>query len=615
MMDDEQAGDEAFEALLRYMRDSRGFDFTGYKRSSLIRRVQHRMDKLGEQSFEQYLDTLQASADEFSALFNTILINVTTFFRDLPAWEFLKTDVIPGVLAGRGPNDPIRVWSAGCASGEEPYSLAMLLAEALGMDAFTQRVKIYATDVDEHALTQARAASYEASAVESVPSELLERYFDRTAGRYSIRKDVRRAVIFGRNDLVKDAPISRVDLLACRNTLMYMNGETQRGVLSRLHYALAPRGVLFLGHAEMLLSHADRFAPINLEARVFQKATGSHGAVERYDASTAMLRHGELSGLNPVRDLAFRANPVPQIVVTGDDTVAMVNEKAEQIFGLSAGDIGRLLRDLEVSYRPMELRGYLEKVKADRRPALVSDVRWQRIGGETGWYEVHFNPLTDGDNELLGVSVAFFDVTTNKVLVDKVVNANRQLESAYEELQSTNEELETTNEELQSTVEELETTNEELQSTNEELETMNEELQSTNDELHTINDELNFRSAELDAARNFVDSLVDSIHPGMMVVDKEMRVLIWNRGCEELWGLRTDETVGATLPTLDFGLPMEDVKQLIGKAFVDPGSFGEVTIDAINRRGRSLRIRVTCTAFRNSADLINGAVLLMEPQS
>jgi two-component system CheB/CheR fusion protein len=612
---DEQAGDEAFEALLRYMRDSRGFDFTGYKRSSLIRRVQHRMDKLGEESFEQYLDTLQANADEFVALFNTILINVTAFFRDPPAWEFLKTDVIPALLADRGRTDPIRVWSAGCASGEEPYSLAMLLADALGPEAFGRRVKIYATDVDEHALAEARAASYDAKVVESVPGDLLERYFHHTAGRYSFRKDLRRAVIFGRNDLVSDAPISRVDLLACRNTLMYMNGETQRGVLNRLHYALAPHGMLFLGHAETLLSHADRFTPISLDARVFRKATGSHAAADSYDASTAMLRHGELSGLNPIRDLAFRANPVPQIVVTGDDTVAMVNEKAEQIFGLSTRDIGRLLRDLEVSYRPLELRAYIEQAKVDRRPALVPDVRWQRVGGATGWYEVHINPLTDADNGLLGVSVAFFDVTTNKTLVDKIVDANKQLEGAYEELQSTNEELETTNEELQSTVEELETTNEELQSTNEELETMNEELQSTNDELHTINDELHSRSVELDAARNFVDSLVDSIHLGMTVVDREMRVLIWNRGCEELWGLRTDETVGATLTALDFGLPMGDVKQLVGKAFVDPDAFGEVTVEAINRRGRSSPIRVTCTAFRNSANTIDGAVLLMEPQS
>jgi two-component system CheB/CheR fusion protein len=611
---DEQAGDEAFEALLRYMRDSRGFDFTGYKRSSLMRRVRHRMERIGASSFEQYLDTLQASADEFNELFNTILINVTTFFRDPPAWEFLKSDVIPGLLAGSGPNDPIRVWSAGCASGEEPYSLAMLLAQALGGEAFSQRVKIYATDVDEHALSQARAASYDAKAVESVPKDLLDSCFDRTAGRYNVRKDLRRAVIFGRNDLVRDAPISRVDLLTCRNTLMYMNGETQRGVLKRLHYALSPRGVLFLGHAEMLLSHSDRFTPINLEARMFRKASGSHGAVEKYDPATAMLRQAASSGLNPLGELAFHTNPVPQIVLTSDDTVAMINEKAEQIFGLSARDVGRPLRDLEVSYRPMELRAQIQQVKLNQRPAMVPDVQWQRVSGDNGWYEVHINPLTDNDDAILGISIAFFDVTANKVLVEKVVDAHKQLETAYEELQSTNEELETTNEELQSTIEELETTNEELQSTNEELETMNEELQSTNDELHTINDELQSRSVELDAARTFVDSLVDSIYLGMTVVDKEMRVLIWNRGCEELWGLRTDETVGAALPDLDFGLPMDEVKPLIGKAFVDIDSVAETTVDAISRRGRSLRIRVSCTAFRDSANAINGAVLLMEAQ-
>jgi two-component system CheB/CheR fusion protein len=315
-----------------------------------------------------------------------------------------------------------------------------------------------------------------------------------------------------------------------------------------------------------------------------------------------------------VRELAFHANPVPQIVLTSDDTVAMINEKAEQIFGLSARDIGRPLRDLEVSYRPLELRAQIQQVKLNQRPAMVPDVQWQRAGGDTGWYEVHLNPLTDADDAILGISIAFFDVTANKVLVDKVVDAHKQLETAYEELQSTNEELETTNEELQSTIEELETTNEELQSTNEELETMNEELQSTNDELHTINDELQSRSVELDAARTFVDSLVNSIYLGMTIVDKEMRVLIWNRGCEELWGLRTEETVGAMLPDLDFGLPMAEVKHLIGKAFVDPDSFGDVTVDAINRRGRSLRIRVSCTAFRDSANSINGAVLLMEAQ-
>ena len=607
--------DEAFEALLRYMRDSRGFDFTGYKRTSLIRRVRHRMTQVGYDTFEEYLDVLQASSDEFSALFNNVLINVTSFFRDPAAWEYVAAEVIPHVLTERGPDAPIRVWSAGCASGQEAYTLAMLLAESLGPDAFRQRVKIYATDVDEDALTDARAANYDAKAVESVPAEMLTKYFEQHNGRYTFHKDLRRAVIFGRNDLVKDAPISRVDLLVCRNTLMYMNAETQRNVLGRLHFALAAQGTLFLGHAEMLLSHSDRFAPLNLKHRIFRKAPGSHGGVERYDpAATMYERQSDLAGLTTVRDLAFRANPVAQIVVTGDDTVAMINEQAEILFDLSARDIGRLLRDLEVSYRPVELRAYLEQSKVERRSARIPDVKWQRAGADTVWFEIHVNPLVDGENGLLGTSIVFFDVTATRALLDKVVATNHQLEAAYEELQSTNEELETTNEELQSTVEELETTNEELQSTNEELETMNEELQSTNDELHTINDTLRERSLELDDARTFLDSLLNSVHLGLIVVDREMKVVVWNRGCEELWGLRADEVTGEVVTALDIGLPMDTVRPLIGNAFVDPDNPGESVVEAINRRGRPIRVRVICSGFQTPDVGVSGALLMMDIQ-
>jgi two-component system, chemotaxis family, CheB/CheR fusion protein len=609
----ENTSDESFENLLRYMRDSRGFDFTGYKRTSLMRRVRHRMDQAGCTSFDEYLDLLQASSDEFASLFNTILINVTAFFRDPEAWDFISSDVIPRMLAERGPNDPIRVWSAGCASGQEAYTLSMLLAEVMGPDGFRQRVKIYATDIDEDALAEARSASYDAKAVESVPPDLLARYFERVNGRYVFRKDLRRAVIFGRNDLVKDAPISRVDLLVCRNTLMYLNAETQRNVLGRLHFALGPQGTLFLGHAEMLLSHGDRFTPLNLKHRIFRKAIGTHSGVDRYDPAAAFYdRHGDLPGLTTVRDLAFRASPVAQIVVTGEDTVAMINQQAESIFGLSARDIGRLLRDLEVSYRPVELRAHLEQAKVERRSARIQDVKWLRPGAETVWFEIHINPLIDAENGLLGVSIVFFDVTATRALLDKVVLTNRQLEAAYEELQSTNEELETTNEELQSTVEELETTNEELQSTNEELETMNEELQSTNDELHTINDMLRERSLELDNAKNFLDSLINSVRMGMVVVDREMRVVLWNRGCEELWGLRADEANEAKLTELDMGLPLDTVRPLIGNAFVDPDSSGEAVVDAVNRRGRPARVRVTCTSFRSTEGTVGGALLLME---
>lgn len=394
---------------------------------------------------------------------------------------------------------------------------------------------------------------------------------------------------------------------------MYLNAETQRGVLNRLHFALAPKGALFLGHAEMLLSHGDRFTPLDLKNRIFRKAIGTHTSLDRYDPAAALYeRHGELNGLTTVRDLAFRASPVAQIVVTGDDTVAMINQQAETSFGLSARDIGRLLRDLEISYRPVELRSYIEQAKVERRSARIQDVQWQRAGAEAVWFEIHINPLVDADNGLLGVSIVFFDVTAMRALLDKVVQTNRQLETAYEELQSTNEELETTNEELQSTVEELETTNEELQSTNEELETMNEELQSTNDELHTINDALRERSAELDDSRTFISALVNSIRLGVVVVDREMRVVMWNRGSEELWGLRADETQGVAITSLDIGLPLDDVRPLIGHAFVDPQSSGQVIVNAVNRRGRTARVRVACSSFTSPDDSLRGALLLME---
>jgi two-component system, chemotaxis family, CheB/CheR fusion protein len=608
--------DDSFEALLRYVRDSRGFDFTGYKRTTLMRRVRHRMTHVGHENFDEYLDVLQASSEEFSALFNTILINVTAFFRDPDAWEYIAADVIPRLLAERAPDNPIRVWSAGCAAGQEAYTLAMLLAETLGADSFRRRVKIYATDIDEEALTEARAASYDAKAIESVPTDLLDKYFEQVHGRYIFHKDLRRAVIFGRNDLVKDAPISRVDLLVCRNTLMYMNPETQRTVLGRLHFALGAQGTLFLGHAEMLLSHGDRFMPLNLKQRIFRKVQGPHNGMEPYGLAAAMYeRHDDLPSLNSVRELAFGASPVAQIVVTGDDTVAMINQQAETTFGLSARDIGRLLRDLEVSYRPVELRSYLEQAKVERRSTRIQDVKWQRAEADTIWFEIHINPLVDTQNGVLGISIAFFDVTATRALLDKVVDTNRQLEAAYEELQSTNEELETTNEELQSTVEELETTNEELQSTNEELETMNEELQSTNDELHTINDTLSERSGELDEARTFLHSLVNSVHFGMTVVDREMRVVVWNHGCEELWGLRADEITGEVLTTLDIGLPMDQVRPLIGNAFVDPENPGEVIVDAVNRRGRPTRLRVTCASFQTADGGVTGALLLMDPHA
>ncbi|WP_326950439.1 PAS domain S-box protein [Amycolatopsis sp. NBC_01307] len=612
MTDPGPEADREFESVLTYLKESRGFDFTGYKRTSLMRRVQRRMSQVGAGSFTDYIDQLQVNADEFVALFNTILINVTAFFRDPDAWDYLREQVIPALLAERTPEEPIRVWSAGCAAGQEAYSLAIAFAEAIGVDAFRQRVKIYATDVDEEALGQARQATYTPAELDGVPEDKVEEYFEQYGSRYSFRKDLRRSVIFGRNDLVQDAPISRIDLLVCRNTLMYFNADTQTKILERFHFALAPRGMMFLGKAEMLLSHGRIFEPLDLKRRVFRKVANSPVGYSRFVTyGYPPRRPADVSGLDQLREHAFSASPVAQIVVTGDEVTALINQQAELAFGLSERDIGRKLWDLDVSYRPVALRPYVEQARLERRSLRIKDVEWRRAG-DVVWYEVHVNPLLGKEKSLLGVSVVFHDVSWARLLLTELEHSNRQLESAYEELQSTNEELETTNEELQSTVEELETTNEELQSTNEELETMNEELHSTNDELQTINDALRDRGVELDDLNDFLESVLTSIQAGIVVIDTEMRIKAWNRGAEELWGVRREEAEGTHLLNLDIGLPLAELRPVVRDALADAESQAELTLDAINRRGRAVVVRLMCSALRGADGRSHGALLMME---
>ena len=483
----------SFEKLLHFLRDSRSFDFTGYKRPSLMRRVRHRMHEIGIDSFEDYQDVLQLDPREFTALFNTILINVTSFFRDPDAWEQLRSEILPQVLEASG-GGPLRVWSAGCSAGQEAYSIAMLLHEEMG-SSFRERVKIYATDVDEDALNYARQASYTERETRGLPEANRERYFDLVNGRYVFTPDLRRSVIFGRNDLTSDAPISRIDILSCRNTLMYLNAETQTRVVSRLGFALRQNGVLFIGKAEMLLNHASVFDPIDLKRRFFRRvrvdvAEGAGFGIWGRAGTRALVS----DNATRLRNQLFHTNPVAQIAVGADGRLAMVNQRASAMLGLSDRDLGRPFQDLEISYRPLELRPQLAAVTESRAPVWLRDVEWRRNGPDVVYVDVHLMPLLTSNGEVLGASVSFTDVTRFHQLRVEVETANRQLELAYEELQSTNEELETTNEELQSTVEELETTNEELQSTNEELETINAELQSANDELHTSNEQLRDRT-------------------------------------------------------------------------------------------------------------------------
>jgi len=598
-----------FEALLAYLKASRGFDFAAYKRSSLMRRVMVRMQTIGAPSFAAYLDFLQVDPEEFTRLFNTILINVTSFFRDPANWEYLRDQVVPQLVGPPKSADPVRVWSAGCASGEEAYSVAMLLAEALGVEAFRERVKIYATDVDEEALTHARHGAYGPRAADDVPPPLLARYFELQDEKYVFNKELRRSVIFGRHDLIQDAPISRVDLLVCRNCLMYFNSEAQARILARFHFALAPRGVLFLGKAETLLAQSSTFEPLDVKRRVFVKA--ERQPEMRQSSFTVQNDHEVGRGL---QDAATDVGPVARLLVDRDGVVVHLNQQLRTLFGLTSRDVGRPLQDLELSYRPFELRSGLERAYLERRPTSVVDGRWSGPGGQVVFLDLLVVPLTDAAGELLGASIFFSDVSRQHRLQEEVQRAGQELETALEELQSTNEELETTNEELQSTVEELETTNEELQSTNEELETMNEELQSTNEELQTINEEARDRGDKLGEVNAFLESILTSLRSAVAVVDRDLHVRKWSRRAEDLWGLRSDEVLRKNFLNLDIGLPVDRLRAPVRACLAGEAAALDVTLDATNRRGRSIQVHVTCMPLAPglSEEPPRGVILLME---
>jgi two-component system, chemotaxis family, CheB/CheR fusion protein len=609
---DEPEGPD-FERLLQYLRETRGFDFSGYKRTTLLRRIAKRMTHVHVSDHGAYLDYLQANPDEFAALFNTILINVTSYFRDAEAWDYLQTEILPKIIDGKAPYEPIRVWSAGVASGEEAYSLAMLLSEVLGASEYRERAKIYATDVDEDALTHARQGRATDKDLEEVPADLREKYFEREGDdHYVLRSELRRSIIFGRHDLVQDAPISRIDLLVCRNTLMYFEPEAQARILARLHYALSEKGYLFLGKAEMLIRRDTLFVPVDLKQRIFLKISRPAARDQRIgaaqvpaDAANQSPRQGRL------RELMVDALPVAQLVVDPAGIVIAINERARSLFGLVPADLGRPLQDLEVSYRPIELRSLIDQAYRDRRPVEARDVERRTPNGEAEYFDAKVVQLTDKDGNPLGASIAFTDVTSYNRVNRELERSKQELETTSEELQATNEELETTNEELQSTVEELETTNEELQSSNEELETMNEELESTNTELETINTEMQQRGTQLDHINVFMQEILANVKTGVAVLDRDLRVQLWNHQSEELWGVRAGETVGQPLLALDIGLPVSELVAPINEAIKNADGFREVTVDATNRRGKRFVCRVQCSAMA-AIDGGRGAILLME---
>ncbi|HMC40287.1 MAG TPA: CheR family methyltransferase [Acidimicrobiales bacterium] len=596
------------DALLAYIHERRNFDFRGYKRASLARRVSKRMGQVGADTYERYTEVLEANPGEFADLFNTMMINVTAIRRDPDAWEALAELVIPGLVQGKAPDDPIRVWSAGCASGEEAYSLAVALADAVGDERFRRSVKIYATDADTDALVAARHGRYpEKDLLDGFGEERARQYFEFEGGTGVFRSDLRRSLIFGRHDLVQDPPISRIDLIACRNTLMYFTAEVQLNVLATLHFALNPGGWLFLGKSEALVGRTNLFHVVNLSHRIFRKDGANpdqpgHGTLPQRTTGTNPRMEGGRAA-----DLTLESIGVATVVLDNDMVVLSANREARRLLSIGSSDFGRSLGEAALNLNPADLRSPVDRALRTRQHVIVQDVVCQTRGDAPVVLDVVVAPL-EGQ---AGAAVSFLDVSRYQHLRDDLERSQRELEAAYEGLQSAVEELETTNEELQSTNEELETTNEELHSTNEELETMNEELHSTNEELETINKELRERSAEVQELNEFLESILASLQSAVVVLDPEMWVQAWNRQAEELWGLRRNEVVGQHFLNLDTGFPVDALRSAIRASMAGERAPQHLTVDAVNRRGRLVRCAVNVSGLV-SDEQVKGVLVLMD---
>ncbi len=552
---------DSLKDLLEELAEQRAFDFRGYKRSTLERRFRKRMFHLNMGSYEEYGEYIRRHPEETNELLSTILINVTEFFRDPPAWEVLRSDILPPILKQLKPGSSYRVWSAGCASGEEPYSVAIILAEYFGDRLPEYDIKIYATDIDDEELNIARRGEYSQEALRRLRAEWRDKYFY-GKGAYRINRDLRKLVIFGKSNLAQQAPISHVDLLLCRNVLIYFDSTLQKHILSRLHYALEPGGVLFLGRSESQLTNSTQFQRLNARWRIFRRLSQpaqveirpelGFGEPDRPVDSRSIQE--EVERLEVQQRYLLESLRVGVIILGADDLITQHNAAILSVYGLTASNlVGKRLQDTDIVVRTPEIAGQLQA-------SLVNNesTRFQtrlRVGNDERLLEVVIRPVMSTHGERTGTLIYAEDASVQ----EKLQTTIEELESTTEELQSANEELETTNEELQSTNEELETTNEELQSTNEELETTNEELQSLNEELETTNQELEERTKELDQVNSIYAQTLEKIRLPVMLVSDEGRIEFWNAMALRLFGFKSKPPVELQLEQLPVPEPLRNI--------------------------------------------------------
>lgn len=593
--------ERTLQQIYRILFEEQGIDFSLYKRNTLIRRIERRLAALKIETLSEYLKVLKESKEEVVNLYHDILIGVTSFFRDEESFETLKK-YIEIIINKKEQGEEIRFWSIGCSTGEEAYSIAIILAELLEDKISKYKIKIFATDVDDESLKIARTGIYSETSLENVPKGLIQKYFSVQKNNFEIKKSIRELVIFSKHNIISDSPFLRLDLITCRNLLIYFNQNLQNRFFPIIHYSLKDSGYLFLGKSESVGQHLDLFSLVDKNAKIFKaQFTGIKEPPKLYNYSTSYKNYEEpklKKYKNEEEVLEEKINDAISELVL--DKCVVINSSNDIVYvkgnipflklgqGRMSNNIFKLLSD-ELS---LDLRSCLNEVKKSKTIKLTpfrsitifeSIIRYVRViivpfkdDKSDDWMNVLFFQSEESQN-IKGHVISSSD--ENEVIEKLTLeldstkshlqNVIEELETSYEEMQSLNEELQSSNEELQSSNEELETTNEELQSTNEELQTAYSELrvlyedkEKRTKQLEDLTEKLSMKSEEYRKQKELTEIIIDTATTSIMMVDVNSEITFVNKQVLNLFNMKKTDLLGKKFDSIEIDMQTFDGKKI-----------------------------------------------------
>ncbi|HJV65341.1 MAG TPA: CheR family methyltransferase [Geomonas sp.] len=620
---------EEIGSIFRLLRQSSGIDFSNYKPNTIRRRISRRMVVAKVEKISEYLELLKKNQAEQQALANDLLINVTNFFRDPEIFTLLRERVLPDLLKQKLPGVPVRVWIAGCSTGEEAYSLAMCLSEAAGESNGRVPIQIFATDISEWAVERARSGIYPDSIMADVSKDRLRRFFTRVEGGYQVSKSIRDLCVFARQDLAKDPPFSRIDMISCRNVLIYLSPMLQKKIIPTFHYALNPSGVLVLGSSETIGGFADLFTLLDKKHKVYQKKQAVYRLnhdfeVAGYEDKPGLPKKAPVLETVPVFDVQREADRIilasyaPASVLINDEMDILqfrgkTSNYIEPVSGTASLNLMKMLREGLL----LEVRALVIQSRKENLPTQKSGVVIQ-VDGKEKWVDLDVVPVRGPDTK----KPHFFLVLFNEAVpppppeelqrksprnpeLRQLEQLRQDLQATREYLQSTLEEKESMSEEFRAAVEEIQSSNEELQSTNEELETAKEELQSTNEELITVNEELQNRNSELSQVNNDLVNLLNNVSFPVVMLTTDLRIRRFTPLAEKILNLIPSD-VGRPLSDLRLSILFPELEAMINDV-VDTLAPQEQEVQDKDGRWYILRVRPYMTLDKK----IDGVVMAL----